>query len=113
MTPGDNSLTSTNSYIRVGPKCPRLVLKRSPIEMPRGYEPEDFLTPRDVPEEREPTTEPSSRDQVARELTVTDRSPVAARNHDRNAAPPMEPRSIHEIRGRTYRLRNSETTTMV
>ena len=81
--------------------------------MPRGYEPEDFLTPRDVPEEREPTTEPSSRDQVARELTVTDRSPVAARNHDRNAAPPMEPRSIHEIRGRTYRLRNSETTTMV
>src|SRR5438477_1748738 len=81
--------------------------------MPRGYEPEDFLTPRDASEEREPTTEQSSRDQMACELTVTDRSPVAARNHDRNAAPPVEPRSIHEIRGRTYRLRNSETATMV
>ena len=32
--------------------------------MPRGYELEDFLTPRDVSEGREPTSEPSSRDQV-------------------------------------------------
>jgi len=48
----------------VGPRCQRLGLKRSPIEMPRGYELEDFLTPRDVSEGREPTREPSSRDQV-------------------------------------------------
>jgi hypothetical protein len=81
--------------------------------MPRGYEPEDFLTPRDASEEREPTTEQSSRDQMAREQAADDRSPVATQNHDRNAAPPMEPRSIHEIRGRTYRLRNSESATMV
>jgi hypothetical protein len=50
---------------------------------------------------------------VAREQAADDRSPVAARNHDRNAAPPVDPRSIHEIPGRTYRLRNSETETMV
>jgi hypothetical protein len=81
--------------------------------MPRGYELEDFLTPRDVSEGREPTSAQSSRDQVAREQAADDRSPVAARNHDRNAAPPVEPRSIHEIRGRTYRLGNSETATMV
>jgi hypothetical protein len=81
--------------------------------MPRGYELEDFLTPRDVSEGREPTSEQSSRHQVAREQAADDRSPVAARTHDRNAVPPVEPRSIHEIRGRTYRLRNSETATMV
>jgi hypothetical protein len=81
--------------------------------MPRGYKPEDFLTPREAFDERESPTKQSSRDQMARELTVNDRAPEAARKHDRNGAPPMEPRSIHEIRGRTYRLRNSETATMV
>jgi len=81
--------------------------------MPRGYEPEDFLTPRDASAEREPATEQSSRDQVAREQAPDDRSAVVTQNHDRNAAPPVEPRSIHEIRGRTYRLRNSETATML
>jgi hypothetical protein len=79
----------------------------------RGYEPEDFLTPRDASEERESATEQSSRDQMALEQAADGRSPVATQNHDRNAAPPMEPRAIHEIRGRTYHLRNSETATMV
>jgi hypothetical protein len=81
--------------------------------MPRGYEPEDFLTPRDASAKREPATEQSSRDQVAREQAPDDRSAVVTQDHDRNAAPPVEPRSIHEIRGRTYRLRNSETATML
>ena len=63
-TPGENSPISTNSFTRVDPRCQRLGLKRSPLEMPRGYELEDFLTPREVSEGREPTGEPSSRDQV-------------------------------------------------
>jgi hypothetical protein len=81
--------------------------------MPRSYEPEDFLTPRDTSVERKSATEQPSRDQVACEQAVDDRSTAATQNHDRNAAPPVEPRTIHEIRGRTYRLRNSEPTTMV
>jgi hypothetical protein len=81
--------------------------------MPRGYEPEDFLTPRDASAEREPATEQSSRDQIDREQAFDDGSAVATQNHDRYAASRVELRTIHEIRGRTYRLRNSETTTMV
>src|SRR5207237_6549002 len=71
MTPGENSHISTNSFTRVGPRCQRLAWKRSPIRMPRGYEPEDFLTPRDASGEREPATEQSSRDPVARDKLQT------------------------------------------
>jgi hypothetical protein len=81
--------------------------------MPRGYEPEEFIGLREVSEDRESATEQSSREQIAREQAADDRSPVATQNHDRNAAPTVEPRTTHEIRGRTYRLRNSETTMMV
>ena len=81
--------------------------------MHRGYEPEDFLTPRDTSEEPKSATEQPSRNQVACEQAVDDRSPEATQNHDRNAAPPVEPRTIHEIRGRAYHLRKSEITTMV
>ena len=112
-TPGENSPISTNSFARVGPRYPRLGLKRRPTEMPRGYEPEDFLTPRDASAELEPTTEQPSRDHVAREQAVDDRSPEATQNHGRNGTPPVEPRTIFEVRDRTYRLRNSETATMV
>jgi hypothetical protein len=81
--------------------------------MPRGYEPEEFIGLREVSEDRESATEQSSREQIAREQAADDRSPVATQNHHRNAAPTVEPRTTHDIRGRTYRLRNSETTTMV
>jgi hypothetical protein len=81
--------------------------------MPRGYEPEEFIGPREVSENRESATEQSSRDPIAREQGVSDRSSGATKNQDRNAAPTVEPRTVHEIRGRTCRLRNSETTTMV
>jgi len=81
--------------------------------MPRGYEPEDFLTPRDASAELEPTTEQPSRDHVAREQAVDDRSPEATQNHGRNGTPPVESRTIFEIRDRTYRLWNSESATMV
>jgi len=81
--------------------------------MARGYESEEFLTPRAASEERKSANEQPSRDQVACEQAVDDRSPAARQNHDRNAALPVEPRTIHEIRGRTYHLRNSETAAMM
>ena len=98
-TPGENSPISTNSFTRVGPRCQRLGLKRSPIEMPRGYELEDFLTPRDVSEGREPTSEPSSRDQVAREQAADDRSPVAARTTIETQLLPLSPGRSMKYRG--------------
>src|SRR6267154_2830972 len=60
-TPGENSPISTNSFTRVRPKCPHLGLKRRPTEMARGYEPEEFIGPRQVSEERERKAQQPSR----------------------------------------------------
>src|SRR2546429_4574076 len=50
---GENSPISTNSFTPAGPSCPRPGLKRSPTEMARGYEPEEFIGSREVFEERQ------------------------------------------------------------
>jgi hypothetical protein len=81
--------------------------------MARGYEPEEFIGPREVSEEREPKAQhPSSnsesRDQVREELAQG-----AGSHTDPGAARSPELRQVYEIRGRTYRLRTSEITTMV
>jgi len=57
--------------------------------MPRGYELEDFLTPREVSEGREPTSEPSSRDQVhyrGRNLTEKVRAGFSIYAHGEDAS---------------------------
>src|SRR5271169_543153 len=66
-TPGENSPISTNSFTRVRPRCPRLGLKRRPTEMARGYEPEEFIGPREASEERERKTQQPSRNDESRE----------------------------------------------
>jgi len=79
--------------------------------MARGYEPEEFIGPREVPEERKahpPSRNGKPRDQVREEReqgTPSQTNPGTARS--------PELRKVYEIRGRTYRLRSSEITTMV
>src|SRR5437870_12070037 len=47
-TPGENSLISTNSLTPAGATCPRPGCKRSPTAMGPGYEPQDFILPRQL-----------------------------------------------------------------
>jgi hypothetical protein len=81
--------------------------------MARGHEPEEFIGPREVSEERErkapqPSRNDESRDQVREELAQG-----AGSHTDPGAARSPEFRQVYEIRGRTYRLRTSEIATMV
>jgi hypothetical protein len=81
--------------------------------MSRGYQPEDQLDPRASSEAREPNaTDPRKADE-AREQARKDASGSPGREPGRAASRTGERRTIHELRGRTYRLRNSEITTMV
>jgi hypothetical protein len=79
--------------------------------MARGYEPEEFIGPREVLEEQKahpPSRNDEPRDQVREECeqgTPSQTNPGTARS--------PELRKVYEIRGRTYRLRSSEITTMV
>src|SRR5713226_5996670 len=81
--------------------------------MPRGYQPEDQLDPRVSSEVREPTGgDPSKIDEV-REHTSNDASQSPGRESDRPGTRSAKTRTVSELRGRTYRLRNSEIATMV
>jgi hypothetical protein len=81
--------------------------------MSRGYQPEHHLDPRASSEEREPnTTDPRKADE-AREQASNDRSQSPSREPDRQGARTVETRTVYGLRGRTYRLRNSEIVTMV
>jgi hypothetical protein len=81
--------------------------------MSRGYQPEDHLDPRGPSEGREPTAnEPPNTDE-AREQVRNDASASPGREPGRVATRPAEPRTVYELRGQTYRLRNSEIATMV
>ncbi len=81
--------------------------------MPRGYQPEDQLDPRVSSEVREPTGgDPSKIDEV-REHTSNDASQSPGRESDRPGTRSAKTRTVYELRGRTYRLRNSEIATMV
>jgi len=81
--------------------------------MSRGYQPEEHLDPRVSSEGREPnTTTPPKTDQV-REQATNDASQSSDREPERQGTRTAEPRTVHELRGRTYRLRSSEIATMV
>ncbi len=81
--------------------------------MSRGYQPEHHLEPPAASEDREPnTTDPSKADE-AREQTSNDASQSASREPDRRGKRSVETRTVHELRGRTYRLRTSEMVTLV
>jgi hypothetical protein len=81
--------------------------------MSRSYQPEHHLDPRESSEEREPnTTDPSKADE-AREQAANDASQSPSREPDHQGARTVETRAVYGLRGRTYRLRNSEIATMV
>jgi hypothetical protein len=81
--------------------------------MSRGYQPEEHLDPRGPSEGREPTVSEEPKTDEAREQVRNDASPSPGREPNRVATRPAEPRTVYELRGRTYRLRNSEIATMV
>jgi len=81
--------------------------------MSRGHQPEDHLDLRASSEGRETNATDPSRAHEAREQIPSDASGSSSREPSHAASRPVEPRTIHELRGRTYRLRNSEIVTMV
>jgi hypothetical protein len=81
--------------------------------MSRGYQPEDQLDPRMSSEElRRDAGDPSKTDAV-REQAPNGRSPSPGREPERVVNRPAGARTVYELRGRTFRLRNSEIATMV
>src|SRR5436190_21278553 len=99
--------------MRARPTCPRPGLTRSPIEMSRGYQPEERLDPRVSPEGREPSPDEPLKPDEVREPASSDASCPRGHEPDRFASRSPERRTVYELRGRTYRLRNSEIATMV
>jgi hypothetical protein len=81
--------------------------------MARGYEPQDFIGPREASTEAEPKGQQPSCTDEPRDQVREEREPRAASQTDPVAARSPELRKIYEIRGRTYRLRTSEIKTMV
>jgi hypothetical protein len=82
--------------------------------MSRGYEPEEQLDPRvriEAPE-RDAGARPAGAEALP-EPAAHDRSRLAGPGRDRAATRPAGLRSAYEMRGRTYRLRNSEISAMV
>src|SRR6266436_488929 len=75
--------------------------------MSRGYQPEEHLDPRVSPERREPDIGEIRKTHDAPEQASKDLSQSTSREAERPGT-----RSVYEIRGRTYRLRNSEIATM-
>jgi hypothetical protein len=81
--------------------------------MSRDYQPDDHLDPRVPSEGREPsTTTPLKTDEV-REQASNNASQSPSRESERPGTRTPETRTVHELRGRTYRLRSSEIATMV
>jgi hypothetical protein len=81
--------------------------------MSRGYQPDDQLDPRVSSEDREPNRGDPPRPDEVRERASSDASPSPGHQPDRVASRSSEPRTVYELRGRTYRLRHSEIATMV
>jgi hypothetical protein len=81
--------------------------------MPRGYEPQEFIGPREVSEEHEGKAQQPSRNDEPRDKVREERAQGAGSHTDPGAARSPGPRHVCEIRGRTYRLRTSEIATMV
>jgi hypothetical protein len=81
--------------------------------MSRGYQPEDQLDPRASSEAREYSASDARKTDEVREQASNDASQSPSREPGRPGTRTAEPRTVHELRGRTYRLRNSEIATMV
>ena len=81
--------------------------------MARGYEPEEFIRPRELSEERERKAQQPSRDDGSRDQVREERAQGAGSHTASGVARSPELRQVYEIRGRTYRLRTSEIATMV
>ena len=81
--------------------------------MARGYEPEEFIGPREVSEERERKAQQPSRDDESRDQVREERAHGAGSHTASGAARSPELRQVYEIRCRTYRLRTSDITTML
>jgi hypothetical protein len=77
--------------------------------MSRGYQPEEHLDPRLSSGNREPNAQT---DEV-REQASNEASQSPGREQDSAGTRTAEARTVHELRGRTYRLRKSEIATMV
>ena len=81
--------------------------------MGRGYEPGEFLDPREVSAERETKAQQPSRDDEPRNQDQKEREQESGSQTGPKEPRLLEPRKVYEIRGRTYRLRPSEIATMV
>jgi hypothetical protein len=80
--------------------------------MARGYEPGDSIDPREVAPDREPLAGHSS-DNEPRNRVHEERTHETDPESHSDTTRPVDPRKAYEIRGRSYRLRNSEIATMV
>jgi hypothetical protein len=81
--------------------------------MSRGYQPDEHLDPRVSSEGREPNAGGQLKTDEIREQPSNDVSQSSRREPERPPIRSTEPRTVHELRGRTYRLRSSEIATMV
>jgi len=81
--------------------------------MSRGYEPEQHLDARQSSDRRELTHHEAPKTDDLRARATGDASPMTGAERHRAASRPAEPRTVYALRGRTYRLRNSEIATMV
>jgi hypothetical protein len=81
--------------------------------MSRGYQPEDQLDSLVSSRGREPNAGDPPKTDELREQAPTDGSHSTGRELDRPGSRTAEARTVYELRGRTYRLRNSEIATMV
>src|SRR5260221_11825750 len=107
-TPAASFPISTNSFTWARPTCRHRGLKRRTIEMSRGYQPEEHCDPRVSFEGREPNAGDPTKSNDVRERVSDDGWHEPTREPESSAT-----RVVHEIRGRTYRLRSSEIATMV
>jgi hypothetical protein len=81
--------------------------------MSRGYQPEDQLDPRVSSGDREPNPGDPPRPDEVRERASSDGPQSVGHQPGRVVSRSLEPRTVYEFRGRSYRLRNSEVATMV
>ena len=81
--------------------------------MSRGHQRDEYLDSRVSSHEREPLANETSRTDEVREQAPEEGSQAPSRELDRTPSYPSELRKTYELRGRTYRLRDSEIATMI
>jgi len=81
--------------------------------MTRGYEPGDFIDPREVSERRASNAQELSRNDELPDQEQKNRGQGSGSQTSRQGTRSPEPRKIYEIRGHTYRLRTSEIAAML